>query len=394
MIRHIITLLWNRKRSLVWIFVEQMLVFGVMLLVFISQSVELRYYFSKGNISMDNVALIGFYEIDRPREMPNEENNALFRNMLERMKEWQSVELISINRNAAFNTNQRRDSVSFNEQRVIADIKYCDENYYWMFSPKLSEGQWYSDLDVSEIPPVVITQLLANNLGITGSAIGKNIYYNGRNFRVIGVVEAFKGGVTSNQMAVLFIPTSVEVDWHWEYGVKFKQGHGRDFAKAFIVEFNRNFSSDLFQPVLMDMGRTMYQMNFFNFKFQIYLFGTPTAFLLIFAFLGTFGLVWVQSKKRMSEFGLRMALGCTPARLQRTIILENLILTTFAMLPGLIIVANLFVFAPRSDGAWVWFVAAVGAAVVLMWLFAAVSAWYPAWRASRVQPMEALKSSG
>ena len=115
----------------------------------------------------------------------------------------------------------------------------------------------------------------------------------------------------------------------------------------------------------------------------------PTAFLLIFAFMGTFGVVWIQSKKRMNELGLRIALGCIPARLQLTIILENLILTSFAMIPGLIVVANLYAFAPKG---WEW-IAAVVAAIMLMWLFAAFSAWYPARQAAKVQPVEALRAN-
>jgi ABC-type antimicrobial peptide transport system permease subunit len=122
---------------------------------------------------------------------------------------------------------------------------------------------------------------------------------------------------------------------------------------------------------------------------QFYLFGIPTVFLFIFAFLGTFGVVWMQSKKRISEFGLRIAFGCTPARMMRSVIFENLKLTTFAMLPGLIVIANLYAFAPKG---WEWS-AAVGAAIVIMWLFSAVSAWYPAWKAAKVPPVEALRAN-
>jgi len=72
-----------------------------------------------------------------------------------------------------------------------------------------------------------------------------------------------------------------------------------------------------------------------------------------------------------------------------TIILENLILTTFAMLPGLIVAAGLYAYSPAG---WEW-MAAVGAAIVLMWLFSAFSAWYPARQAAKVQPVEALKAN-
>ena len=391
MIRHIFKLIWNRKRSLAWIFIEQMLVFGVLLFIFVSQVDRIKRYYSKGTIHMENVAAIGFVELDKPMQRADEEAEVQFRNMIERMKQWQTVELITANRRGAIANmgNQLNDSISFRENRFMANIRYCDENYYRIFLPKLSEGAWFRDSDVSEIPPALITQLLADNIGLTGSAIGQNIYYNGRTFRIIGVVEAFKTEAAGNQLATMFIPIWIDIDRDWEYAVKYKSEQGADFTRAFMAEFSIYFPHDQFQPMIMDFSKFMGQINFINYSLTLYFLGIPTAFLLIFAFMGTFGVVWMQSKKRISEMGLRIALGCSPARLQRFIIFENLTLTTIAMLPGLIIAANLYAFSPKG---WEW-LAAVGAAIVLMWLFSAFSAWYPARQASKVQPVEALKAN-
>ena len=162
-----------------------------------------------------------------------------------------------------------------------------------------------------------------------------------------------------------------------------------DFSRAFFTEFYRNFPRDEFDVELIDYSKMNDTMIFFEILGSIYGFGIPVAFLLIFAFMGTFGVVWMQMKKRTSEMGLRIALGCPPAHLLRVIILENMILTTIAMLPGLIVVAFLYAYAPEG---WEW-TAAVGVAVVFMWLFSAFSAWYPARQAAKVQPVEALKSN-
>ena len=396
MIHHIIKLIWNRRRSLAWIFIEQMLVFGVMLFIITQMISNITRQYAKGTIRVDNVAIINFEKIDKSEhdEDEHDDSKTQFRNMVERMKQWQSVDLITIGSNGAipYMSGVKFDSISFRERRFNAAINYCDEVYYRMFSPKLTEGQWFRDTDVSEIPPALITQLLAERLELTGSAIGQNIYYNGRTFRITGVIEAFKHRASENdQLAALFIPVSTlsEENKDWTYAIQYKKGQFDEFSRAFLAEFYRSFSREQLQPGILDLKEAMTQIDFLGFSLFAYLLGVPTVFLLIFAFLGTFGLVWMQSKKRISEFGLRMAMGCTSARLQRTIILENLILTTFAMLPGLIVMANLYAFAPKG---WGW-IAAVGAAIVLMWLFAAFSAWYPAWKASRVQPVEALRAN-
>jgi len=374
----------------VWIFIEQMLVFGVLLFCFTYSADILMKTFSEGNVKLNNVAVVSFTELATNTLTEDEKNEyrKLFHQMVESMKEWQSVEFISFSRSIPVFNAVRWDSISFADQRYRVAIQHCDENFCNMYSLKLNEGEWFSKTNDSEIPTAVITQLLANNIGLTGSPIGQNIYYNGLNYRITGVVKAFKYSSDFDLLPALFVPVSP--DDRYVYSVKCKPEEWNDFSKTFLSEFYKNFPRNQFKPLLYDLYKGKKHWLLFNIQLEAFLIGLPTLFLLVFAFLGTFGLVWVQSKKRMSELGLRMALGCTPACLQRTIILENLILTTFALLPGLIVMANLYAFAPKG---WEW-IAAVVAALVLMLLFSALSAWYPAWKASRVQPVEALRSSG
>ena len=383
-----ITSNWTRRRKLTWVFVEQMLVFSVMLFVFTTLSEKIVVHYSKGDVSIDNIFVVNYEQIGYNKD-EKEANDIQFHNMVERMKEWPSVELISINNAMPITGTSFIDSISFDNNGYRASIKHCDENFYRMFSPVLSEGQWFRDADASsENPPALVTKQLLDDFGLTGSAVGQTVYYQGRTYRIVGTIEAYKERASGKQLSALFIPSSLTSGWML-YAVKHKTGMGSDFSKAFIAEFYKNFPCDQFNPNFFDLGNMNKQVNLLESSLQFYAFGIPTAFLLIFAFMGTFGVIWVQSKKRMCEFGLRIAFGCTPARLMRKIIFENLILTSLAMLPGMIVVAGLYSFAPKG---WEWS-AAVGAAIVLMWLFSAFSAWYPARQAAKVQPVEALKAN-
>ena len=390
MIRHIIKLIWNRKRSLAWIFIEQVLVFLALFLCF-TYSVDIfMKLFSKGNIKVDNLAVVHYSNYQQEDDIMEESNNTQFRNMLERMKELQIIELVSIsNRAVPVMGSNLIDSVDFRENRHRTHIKFCDENFHKMFSLKLSEGEWFRDSDVSEIMPALVTQQFADDVGLTGSAIGQTVEYNGMTYRITGVVEAFKNRANDNLLPVLFVPVSMATNTYRQYVVKYKQGQSSDFTRAFFAEFYRNFPRDQYQPMLIDFSKINSIVSVLDVTIGLYMTVIPVAFLLIFAFMGTFGVVWMQSKKRMSELGLRIALGCTPARLQITIVLENLILTTFAMLPGLIVAAGLYSFSPKG---WEW-ITAVVAAIVIMLLFSAFSAWYPARQAAKVQPVEALRAN-
>ena len=391
MIRHIIKLIWNRKRSLAWIFIEQMLVFGVLLACFIISANKITQITEKGNIGVNNVFYITYTAMDREEgDVGTEkENVAIFKSIVEQMKEWKSVEMVTHASSFPEQGSESYDSITFNSSSFWASIKYCDESFYHIFSPKITEGEWFRDNDVAEIPSAVITQLLSDKLKINGSPIGQTIFYEGKTYRISGVVEAYKERSHYPPEPVLFLPVSSLEESYTNYAVKIKPNMIVDFSKEFFTEFYRHFSREKFIPCLLDLKKMGGQLKFIQFNLLLFILAIPTTFLLIFAFLGTFGVVWMQSKKRMSELGLRMALGCPPARLQSTIILENMILTTFAMLPGLIVVANLYAFAPKG----LEWIAAIGAAVVIMWLFATFSAWYPARKAAKAAPVEALREN-
>jgi len=384
-----ITSNWTRRRKLAWVFIEQALVFAVMLFCFTNLTEKIVVHFAKGDVNVDNVYAINYHKTDGSANGEKEANEAMFHNIVESMKEWESVELTSVSSSAIpIMGGIDSDTISFKNSRYRVSLRYCDENFYRMFSPVLSEGEWFRDADASsENPPALVTQRLVDDFGLTGSAIGQTVDFDGRTFRIIGVVEAFKERTSGEQLSALFLPISLTSGR--EYAVKYRQGMGSDFSKAFIAEFYRNFPRDRFNPESIDLNNLSKQVGLLESSIQFYAFGIPTAFLLIFAFMGTFGVIWTQSKKRMCEFGLRIAFGCTPTRLMFSFIFENLILTTIAMSPGLIVVANLYAYAPQG---WEW-MAAVGAAIVLMWLFSVISAWYPARQAAKVQPVEALKSS-
>lgn len=118
-------------------------------------------------------------------------------------------------------------------------------------------------------------------------------------------------------------------------------------------------------------------------------------FLLVNVFLAIVGSFWFRVKRRRAELGLRMAMGASKRGVLGFTIAESLLLLTLAMLPALLICGNLLYaeIIPLVVG-WTKgtsFLVASSLTWLILALVIVVAVWYPAWRATRIMPAEALR---
>ena len=128
-------------------------------------------------------------------------------------------------------------------------------------------------------------------------------------------------------------------------------------------------------------------------RFLVLLLVGFAAFALILASLGIYGLISYSVSQRTQEIGIRMALGASAREVQRRILTQTLWLAAIGMAIG---TGASWVMA-QSAGGLLYGVTArdpgtfVGMLVVLT-LVAAIAGYLPARRASRIDPMVALRS--
>jgi putative ABC transport system permease protein len=127
-------------------------------------------------------------------------------------------------------------------------------------------------------------------------------------------------------------------------------------------------------------------------RFSVVLFASFGALGLILAAVGIYGVMAFAVTQRTHEFGVRMALGAQRARVIRMVLSEGTILALGGSLIGL---AGAYLVGRVMHGMLfgvdAFDVRAFGAAVVLLIGSALLACWFPAWRASRVEPLEALR---
>jgi predicted permease len=115
---------------------------------------------------------------------------------------------------------------------------------------------------------------------------------------------------------------------------------------------------------------------------------------LLLSCIGLYGLMAYHVARRTGEIAVRMAMGATGRRVSGLILREALLLAVFGVAAGLPIVlalgrlikSQLYGVTPSDP-------ITLAATAVLLTLVAILSAWIPAWRASKIDPMVALKSS-
>jgi hypothetical protein len=386
-------MVWNQRRSYSWIFTEQVLITIILMLSAVSVLEAYKKYKTPGMLDVENTFAIGYMYTNMMGDITQKE----WRNTIQSMETLignlkklpyvkalaKSSNLAPYMRNDEYYTLAASDSIRIDDRKFMTIIKASDEYGALALNPEIEEGVWIQEnraLPDGSLP-VVITRQFADKAGWT-TAVGKKIPYRSKIYTVVGVVAGLKHEP--------FIPSPVAIvepqfanRGYMETMAKIKPGMEREFIEAFHREFTRLVAGEKLEPVIEDM-QSRKGMYISQSILPIVLQGIPTLFLFIFAFIGTFGLYWMISQKRMTEYALRIALGSTKKRLMNIVIGESLLITCIAVLPALAL--SFFIYEYT-----IVHVIAISVTVFTMLLFAIASAWYPAWAISRVNPAEVLQ---
>ena len=122
------------------------------------------------------------------------------------------------------------------------------------------------------------------------------------------------------------------------------------------------------------------------------LLGVFGALALVLAAVGIYGVVSYSVTRRVREIGVRMALGATPAGVQIMILTEGIRLVTMGVAAGLVMAlagsraveGMLFATSPRDAATFVLVPS-------ILALVAVLACWFPALRATRIDPAVALR---
>lgn len=302
-----------------------------------------------------------------------------------------------------------------NNKKLVLDQKFTDENFWQITDFNFIEGKGFSKVDVDRGNRVaVISKDTKDDYFGNSPAVGKTITVDGKNFKVLGVVDNVPY-TRYFTYANVWLPLTIAPE-------KLKQNHDyRGGFMAIILAKNKNdlqLIKDEYQKVMGRLNKlhnksdetlvsnadniseTISRMLFGNQEDSNLgtLIAILTLLMLLFMLLPTINLININISRimeRSSEIGVRKAFGATKNTLVGQFLVENIFLTLLGSVLGLMFsmvvlkMINNSGIIPYVDFSVNYTVLIYGFIIAL--IFGIISGVFPAYKMSRMQAVEALK---
>ena len=270
---------------------------------------------------------------------------------------------------------------------------------------KLASGREFSNNDMQNAAPVaVIGNEIAQALFDRSDPLGKEIIVRGGRYQVVGVLEKsggmFGGGGGADRMVLLPLETArkIPINFDLTYDITVAVPKEKDIDEAVgaaiglmrTIRGDRPGQEDSFE--VESSGSLREELDGITGALKAG--GGVIGFVtLLGAAICLMNIMLVSVTERTREIGIRKALGATPLRIRQQFLIEAIVICQLGGIAGVILgllVGNLmsrFLGADSFVVPWVWMISGLVVCVVV----GLISGYYPAWRASKLDPIESLR---
>jgi putative ABC transport system permease protein len=297
----------------------------------------------------------------------------------------------------------RREQITTGATNTNTQVIGATDTYDEIHKVAVDQGAFFTKADVDEMRKVAVIgpQVASDLFGSTTGAMGQTLRIGSQTFTVVGITVSKGGTGFQNQDDMVYIPLSVAQ----------KQLFGANYLSSIALEAK---SSEVMAAAQDEVGYFLLarhkisdpaQADFSIFSQQDILntvsatTGTFTTLLsgvaaisLLVGGIGIMNIMLVTVTERTREIGLRKALGAKKHTIITQFLTESVILTFTGGIIGIAggiatsfaiakFTSSLFVIAPES----------IGLAFIVSAAIGILFGWYPARRASNLQPIEALR---
>ncbi len=412
MTRHLLRLIWNRKRQnfllTLEIFFSFLALFGVVLFAmqFVNNSRQpLGFDIDRvWNITVDRK------ENDEDPAVKSR-HRATLRQLLLGLREMPQVEIAAASYTSPYaNWTWSSGMRLRGGRRISHGMNGVSDDFPALFQMPLVAGRWFSrEDDAATWTPVLVNVRLAREIFGDGDAVGKIIpeerdpsdpppdsNEKPEVTRVIGVFEDFrKDGELSTPENFMLRRVRLDdgvlkSDLPGRLLVRLAPGTPAAFEETLVKRLMAGAPDWSFEVQRADaMRETMLR----QYTLPLVAVGTVAGFLLLMVALGLTGVVWQSVTQRIREFGLRRAKGATIVNIRRQVLVEMVIMTSLALMVGVVLLAQAPLLPLPSDLAVIpagVFAASMATSAAAIYGLTLLCGWYPSRLATKVQPAEAL----
>jgi predicted permease len=278
-------------------------------------------------------------------------------------------------------------------------IATATAGYFGTMGIPLLQGRWFDERDRAGTPAVVlINETLRRQSFADRDPVGRRVgvgerpdqHTPGTEFEIVGVV----GDVRHTRLDApprpeMFFPQSQHGDGSMTYFVRAAGDPAALIPAVQQVIWREAPLQTFYQTGTVDalVGATLAGR-----RFTLLLIAIFAGLALLMAAVGIYGVISFTVAQRTHEVGIRMALGADRRAVLRMILTHGLGLAGAGVAIGLVgaavatpLMGNLlFAVSPRD-------VIAFGGGVITLLAAAGLASWLPAWRATRISPVEALR---
>jgi putative ABC transport system permease protein len=288
------------------------------------------------------------------------------------------------------------ENLSDSSRTTSAYYVVASEGYFQTLGIPLRRGRLFSDADGPDAPHVaVISESVARLKWPGRDPIGQTIEFGSmdgdlRPLTVVGVVGDIRERLESEPYPTVYVDYQQRPRKTSEFVVALRTNS--DSATIFAAA--RNVLNELDPTIVSRVGILSEALSdsLNSRRFNLLLVGVFALTALLLAMAGIFGVLAHSVAQRTREIGVRMALGATSGRVLKMILSQGLMPVMIGIAFGLIgsflltktMRSLLYQISPADP-------LTLTCVVLLLLVVAAVASWIPARRATRVDPIDALR---
>jgi putative ABC transport system permease protein len=277
-------------------------------------------------------------------------------------------------------------------QELQVDQRIASTDYFRTMQIPLVAGRFFSERDTAELPQVVIIDKnFAQRFWPHNDAIGKHLWFDPKKpITIVGVVGVVKQyGLDADGKIATYFQLQQGPDREM-FLVARSSSNDTGLSIAIVSEIHAVDSAVVVYGI-----RTMQDRLYDSLarqRFSITMLGAFTAFALLLAAVGLYGVMSYLVTQSTHDIGILVALGARPGNIIGLVVRQGMQLTLIGILAGLAgAVALTCVIASLLFGVSTTDVATFSAVPALLAAVAFAATVIPAWRAPSVDPMVALR---